>query len=350
MRPVLPSLRAILLLAAALPASACAADRAPPPFTGEAAPAGGTGGAVDDRPVLDLGPAAGAAVPASAPGPGGLLAAGDDPSVAEVDGVPVRASEVARALFRFDTGRAHDVLNQVLESRIIEADAAALGVAVPREEIAVRVEEEFRARQTEIRVQYGPEVTLEGFLRERYGATPASFRRDLEDLVRLASLRDRLVRFEATREDRIRIRVMVLPDEASARDAARRLREGADFTALARQVSLAPPQDLPSFRREEIRPPELAEELFAMAAGEISRPVRVARDGKQVFEVFKVVERSPARDLPWADLAKEVEKGIRERPVGIPEYLLWAGRARERHGVKFHLEPPAPAVPPGAKE
>jgi parvulin-like peptidyl-prolyl isomerase len=338
--------RALLLLAAALPAAACASGPVPPASAGEASgSAGGPGGAADDRPVLDLGAALSAAPPAGPiPGPGGFLPAGDDPAVAEVDGRAIRASEVARALFRFETGRAHDVLNQVLESRIIEADAAALGMAVPPEEIAARVEEEFRARQTEIRVQYGPDVTLESFLKERYGATPESFRRDLAELVRLAALRDRLVRYEASREDRIRIRVMALPDEPAAREAVRRLRAGADFLALARQVSLAPPQDLPSFRRDEIRPPELAEELFAMSPGDISRPVRVAREGKEVFEVFKVVEKSPASDLPWADLAKEIDRGLRDRPVGIPEYLLWAGRARERHGVKFHLENPAPGA------
>ena len=335
----LPPARVLLLLLA-LAAAGCASGPAAPVLRGgDGGPRspGTEPGVPDERPVLDLSAAA-AEGPAPDPGPRGLVPAGGDPAVAEVDGVPVLASEVARFLFRFDAARGQDLLNQILDARILETDGAARGIAVPPEEIAARVHEEYRARETEIRVQYGPGAGLEEFLRDRFGLTAGAYRRDLAEVVRLQALRDRLVRYEAALEDRIRIRVLATADEPSAREAARRLREGADFTALARQVSLVPPEDLPSYRREEIRPPELAGELFGMEPGEISRPVRVAREGKELFEVFKVVEKSPARDLPWAALAKEIEKGIRERPVGLPEYLQWARRARERHGVKVHLE------------
>jgi parvulin-like peptidyl-prolyl isomerase len=252
----------------------------------------------------------------------------------------VRASEVARFLFRFDPGRALEGLNQILDERILRADAAALGITLPPGEVEARTEEQVRSRETEIRVQYGPEVTLERYLRERFGFTPEGFRKDTEALVRLQALRDRVVRFEASRQDRIRIRVLVLKDEAEAREAARRLREGADFSALARQVSLAPAEDLPPYRREDVQPPALGEELFALAAGEISRPVRVAKEGREVFEVFKVVETLPGRDLPWAGAAEGIERGLRTSPVTPAEYLQWARRARERHGVKVLLEEP----------
>jgi hypothetical protein len=323
-----------LLLAVLLILPACASDGPPDP----AAPPGAS--APDERPVLDLATVVPTSRPAPAAEPRGRVPEGDDPRVAEVDGAGVRASEVARFLFRYDPGRALECLNQILDARILEADAAERGITVSPEEVEARVEEEVRSREREIRVQFGPGVDMETWLRERFGFSLAAYRADLAVLMRLQGLKERVVRFEAAREDRIRFRVLLVADEAAAREAARRLRDGADFTALAKQVSLFAVDDLPSYRREEIESAELAEELFAMGPGEISRPVRVTKGGKEIFQVFKVVERSAARDLPWSALAAEIEKGLRERPVGLPEYVQWARRARERHGVKVHLEEP----------
>lgn len=329
-----PSLPALLL-------SACASDPAIPYLEGAGPRASYPGdAAADDRPVLDLQGALPTEAPPAEAEPRGRLPAGEDPAVAEVAGVPVRTSEVARFLFRYDAGRALECLDQILDARILEADAAERGITAPPEEVVARVEAEVRVREQETRVQYGPGVTLDAWLRERFGFTLEAYRRDLAVLMRLQCLKDRLVRYEAAREERIRIRVLVVATEEAARDAGRRLRDGADFTALARQVSLVAAEDLPSYRRDEIRPAELAEELFAMEPGGISRPVRVARDGKELFEVFKVVEHTAARDVPWPDIAREIEKGLRDRPVGVSEYLQWARQARRRHGVKVFLEGP----------
>ena len=328
------SFRSFPLLLAASAASCASPDTLRP----DPVPSAGAESLSDA--VLDLGGAA-APLPAGPEEPRGLPPAGGDPAVAEVDGVPIRASEVARFLFRFDPARALESLNQILDQRILEADASALGVSIPPGVVEARTEEQVRARETEIRVQFGPETTLDRYLRDRYGFTVASFRMDTGALVRLQALRDRVVRYEASREDRIRIRVIVLPDEASAREATGKLRDGADFTTLARQVSLAPPEDLPPYTRAEIRPPELAEELFSLEAGAISRPVRVAEGGKELYEVFKVVERRPGREAPFAAAAEGIERELAERPVTPPEYLQWARRARERHGVKVLLEEPS---------
>jgi parvulin-like peptidyl-prolyl isomerase len=336
-----------LLAAFAILAGACAASSPPPP--GPPPSSRSSGGSSDPRPVLDL---AGRIPPPPPPGvadPRGLLPAGDDPVVAEVDGSGIRASDVARFLFRYDPGRALEGLNQLLDARILEADAAAAGIALPAGEVEARTEEEVRRRETDLRVQFGPATTLDAYLRDRFGFTAEAYRKDVAALVRLQSLRDRLVRADALREDRVRVRVLVTRTEDEARDAARRIREGADFAAVAKQSSLAPVEELPPYSRAEIEPRELADELFAMESGEVSRPVRVAREGLEVFQVFKVVEKRPARQGSWADLAEEVERGLRDRAVSPAEYLQWARGARERHGVKVHLEEPAAGAAEGSR-
>jgi hypothetical protein len=294
----------------------------------------------DDRPILDLGGASPTPVASIDVQPRGLLPEGDDPILATGPGGPVRASDVARFLFRFAPDRALEALNQVLDESVLEIEAARHGVSVPPEVLTARVEQEVRSRESEIRVQFGPKWSLEEYLRDRFGFGVEAYRVDLLRLVRLQELRDRIVRWDALREDRIRIRVLVVADEEAARSAADRLAKGADFTALARQISLVPPDDLPSYPRDGIHPPELAEELFALPAGGVSRPVRVARDGREVFEVFKVVDVRAGRDIAWAEAAEEVERELRSRPVAAAEYLQWARRARERHGVRVLLVEP----------
>ena len=338
-----PGAARLLSLAVLLAAPACAASPDPAPATAAAdpSPSAVAGSGRDDRPVLDL--SAVPPAPPPAPEARGLVSAGEDPALAVVDGIEVRASEVTRFLFRYDPARGLDALNQILDARILDADAAALGVGLPPGEVEARTFQQVRDRETEVRVQYGTETTLEEYLADRFGITLEGYRRDLAALVRLQALRDRLVRYEALREERVRIRFLVLRDEETARDAARRLREGADFAALARQVSQAPADELPSYRRDEIQPPALAEEIFALGPGEVSRPVRVARDGKEVFQVFKLVEHTRARNLSWGEASPEVERGLKKGPVAPAEYLQWARRARERHGVKVLLvEPAAP--------
>jgi peptidyl-prolyl cis-trans isomerase C len=343
-RPGSPTAAALaaLLAAAGFAVSCAAAPPPPPPLSSPGA------GAPDGRPALDLAGAPPGPPEDGGASPAGALPAGEDPAVAIVDGLPVKASEVARFLFRFDPPAALRALEEVVNGRIVEADAAAAGITVPEEDVIARVEEQVRERQTEIRVQYGPSATLDAYLRESYGTDIASFRRDLAVLARRQALAERLVRWEGTREERIRIRLLVLPDEPAAREAAARLRDGADFAALARQVSLAPAEELPPFRRADVHPPALAEELFSLAPGEVSRPVRVAREDRELFQVFKVIERTPASTAPWGETAAALERGLRERPVGRAEYLQWARGARERHGVRSLLEPPVPPAAPAA--
>jgi hypothetical protein len=325
----------------ALAAGGCAASSepsfrpAPPP-----ASPGGSGAAA--APVLDL--AGRTRPPGPDPGPRGVMPgapSAGDAAVAIVDGNPVYASEVARFLFRYAPESALEALGQILDARILEADAVAEGVTLPAGEIEARTEEEMRRRATELRVQYGPEMTLDAYLRDRFGTTTEAFRSGVEGLVRLRALRDRLLRLEALREDRIRLRVLVLDTEEAARDAARRLEEGADFASLARQVSRAPATDLPSYPRGEVEPPELADMLFALPDGGVSPPVRVAREGREAFQVFKVLEVRRGRPAIWAADAASIEAGLRERPVLPAEYLQWARAARGRHGVRFLLEEPA---------
>src|SRR5258706_1774587 len=122
-----------LLLGASLLLSACAAGSGGE-VPGGAAPGGPAGtAAADDRPVLDLSGANLPSLPADRDAKGVVPAGPGDVAIAEVDGVPVQASEITRFLFRFDSGRALDTLNQILDSRALDPDAAALGASVPPE-------------------------------------------------------------------------------------------------------------------------------------------------------------------------------------------------------------------------
>ncbi|MHC4821286.1 MAG: peptidylprolyl isomerase [Planctomycetota bacterium] len=341
--------RAFILLLLVLTTVACAG---PDPILPEAPyepTSAGSGGDRSDVPVLDL------SAGTDSMGGGieearGSIPAGENPVVAEVDGRPVTAADVARFLFQFAPERALDGLNQLVDGHVLEADAKAAGVTLPAGEVEARVSRELDDRETDLRVQFGPTMTLERYVTERFGVTVEAYRRQVAQLVRLQALRDRLVRLEQMKEDRIRIRVLVVDSEEKAREAARRLREGADFTSVARQVSLVQPTELPSYTRTDIEPEALSTELFGLGVGGVSRPVKVSRGDRDLYEVFKVVGMTRARNAPWSEVSGEIERGVREKPVTTAEYLQWARTARERHGVVIHLVEDGAASEGGEEE
>ncbi len=79
-------------------------------------------------------------------------------------------------------------------------------------------------------------------------------------------------RFDFDVPERRRIEQIVLADEATARAAAERLRQGADFAEVARETTGGEPIDLGTVERGGMLP-ELADAAFAMPEGAASPPV-----------------------------------------------------------------------------
>lgn len=92
---------------------------------------------------------------------------------------------------------------------------------------------------------------------------------------------------------RIRLRQLVLPDQAAARAARERLSKGEDFAEVSRQVSRAPNAaqgGLLGWVSAGQLPPEFEAAVFGLGPGELSEPVPSTAG----WHIFQVTERRAA--------------------------------------------------------
>jgi len=320
--------------AAAPAATLSPAERPPTPRLDD-------GGGVDP---LDERPARPSSVRAPLPpiaDPGELPAATGLPSPADegatlyvIGDRAITTASLGDFSLRYFPDRVRDPLGQLVDEALVDLEAARHGVDVSAELVAERADAHIEARRKTVRVEYGADASLEELLASSFGRTFEQFEQDARRLARIALLRDRLVRLDQLRDERVEVRALTFADEASARAAAESLRTGADMTLLARRLGLRPPAAPPPFARDEITPPERAAQVFAAQPGEVLAPrAFTGSDGATWYELIKVVEKTSARSEPWAELRDEIAAGLAARPVGVPEYLAWRRRAIRRARV-----------------
>lgn len=117
---------------------------------------------------------------------------------------------------------------------------------------------------------------------------------------------------------RIRLRQLVLPDQAAARAARERLSKGEDFAEVSRQVSRAPNASqggLLGWVSTGQLPPEFEAAVFGLGPGELSDPVPSTAG----WHIFQVTERRAAgsgadparRERARAELAAQQAEAAR---------------------------------------
>jgi len=247
----------------------------------------------------------------------------------------IRESDIGEFVIRYFRDRANEALTHLIDTIMLEKEAKVLGIHVPPDLLRQRVEEQLAARQRTIHEQFGPEVSLADYLRDRYGITLAEHRQDLGELIMTRMLRDRVIRFSGPREERVRVRDAVFPDRESASRAALSAREGADLGRIAEESGVAPSQVLPALAASDFNPPELGRAAFDLAPGEVSDPIPITTQERTVFHVLKAIAREPARRVSWDQIRIEIEAGIKNRPVEQWEYTLWARRMREKYRARI---------------
>jgi parvulin-like peptidyl-prolyl isomerase len=107
--------------------------------------------------------------------------------------------------------------------------------------------------------------------------------------------------------ERVRLRQLILPDQATGQLARDRLRNGEDFLAVSRELSRAPNAatgGLVGWVERGQLPPEFEAAVFGLASGEVSDPVQ----SNAGWHVFQVMERRSAGAGP--------DPSVRERVRG----------------------------------
>lgn len=254
-----------------------------------------------------------------------------------VGGREVTAADLGEHVLRYEPEVALRALDAVAEAVLVGQEAAREGVTVAGAVVDAAAAAVLEERRRALRLDWGAAADLDAVLRERYGRSPEAFRDDVRAAVHVRLLRDRLVRLSQLREDGIEIRVLVLPDEATAAEAARQVRGGADPTLLARRIGARPPASPAPMTRGDVPEPALREALFSAAPGAVLDPVPFdaetpGRDGEttRAWQVFKVVRSWRGSDAPWAEIGPAVEASLASAPVRESEARRWRSALEAR--------------------
>ncbi|MCZ6822799.1 MAG: peptidyl-prolyl cis-trans isomerase [Deltaproteobacteria bacterium] len=236
--------------------------------------------------------------------------------IAEVNGQQIPISQLRRILeARFelepDVSR-EDILNeelsQLVTQQVILNRAHELGIEVTQREADTRLRKlhgnDFSGIDSEFLNEIRKQMLLE--------------RTELEDLAdRIRFSESALVLyFEENRRryrtpERVRIRQIVVEDEAKARQLRAQLGEGADFATLAAEHSLAPEAGegglLPAFARGEM--PEVFDEAFKLRPGGLSRVL----ESPYGFHLLRSETRIPAHDPELTEVRDAVRMELQQK-------------------------------------
>jgi len=229
-----------------------------------------------------------------------------DGAVAVVDGVPILRADYDRALTALAADRrtplgAADrrrVLDRLVDEELLVQRGLELGLA--RRDRRVR---------SDIVASVVESVVSEAATREPTAAEVEAFFAEHRDLFQRAGrvrVRQVLVRVSSAVDD----------DAAHARanEATQRLRGGADFATVARELGDAPIAELPSGKIDpatvrEYLGPTVATTVLDLPVGAASDPIRSAAG----YHVVEVVEREPTSTPELATIDDEVRGELRRQ-------------------------------------
>jgi len=137
------------------------------------------------------------------------------------------------------------------------------------------------------------------------------------------------------RPEKVRARHILVSGEGEALEIKKRLMEGADFAALARQRSLSPDReaggDLGFFERGQM-PKEFDETVFNMVPGEISDIVR----SPYGCHIFQLIERRPPHRPSYEEVQAEVRETMLRRKREAA-YEKWYAQLKAQAVIKTDL-------------
>jgi len=250
----------------------------------------------------------------------------------EVDLFAAQAVDVASRQFRNDRegfkkkldDLREESLKQLVERQLILHDFAAAGYNLPESIIDEAVKDRIRDR-------YGDRKTLTKTLQAQ-GMTYERFRQQMREQIIVEALRSKNISSEiiispkkieryynehATNyqvEDQVNLRMIVLnkPIEADteqkklADDIIVKLKEGANFTEMAKVYSQGSQRDKSAYWTRSSLKKELADVAFTLKAGEFSPVIETPK----TVCILLVEENKPAHISPLAEVRDEIEKNL----------------------------------------
>lgn len=262
-------------------------------------------------------------------------------TVAWIDGRVVTYGEVCRYLRSKDPAAFQGSLEAYVLELATLAEAEPLGIAVSDAVLTRHTRRRLREWEEQLRTaaqEQGAEpVDPAAWLERVAGMSLADFHASVRRHTGVELLQDRLLRYEQVTSRRIEVSMLVVQEREEAERLAALARAGEDFAALAREHSDHPTAeeggrfDFPLLEAD-VNDASVRAALFSTPAGGVAGPFATRGGGATWHQVYRIESVTPARRVPWADVAAEVEADLEKRPVPMGEYERWRRRILLRHG------------------
>ncbi len=261
-----------------------------------------------------------------------------------------------------------EVLDQLINTRVLEIRAEEAGIEVPDEEVQEQLDE--------LAEQFGGQEQLAQLL-EQQGIDPDELADMIRQDLRNAAFRDQVAAVEVTDEEvqemyeellqmgefeegeradiqHIFIEGMTEEDleagQQQIADAYQRIAEGEDFEDVALDVSEDPmtAQEGGHMQLERgMLPsmPEFEEQAFTAPIGEVTDPFM----SEQGWHILRVIERHEAGTVPLEDVEEDIRQFVRQNKQG-ERLQEWVEAERAEMDIEILMDPAAEPEAPAAPE
>ena len=269
----------------------------------------------------------------------------DRPVMAYVQGAPVYMDQLCDILVE---AYGMPVAQQLVATELVEQQARQEGIAQPAEQ---EVQEESDRTMTELFPQVANPAQREQLLAQmlqQRGMLPRQWRMVMHRNVLLRKMAVKTVtvgeedlrkEYDQEYDRQVQVRHIELPTLQAAQDVLRRLREGADSTQLAIELSTSDTSEegglLPPIGPQSPVAPAVRQAALAMTeVGQVSEPVQSGT----VFHILKLDKIIPPRSVPFEQVRDQLhqrlmQERIRGEQRRIIETLI--DQARQEQKIQF---------------
>ncbi|MCA9321179.1 MAG: peptidylprolyl isomerase [Planctomycetes bacterium] len=264
---------------------------------------------------------------------------GGDEIVARVGSEDLRKSQVYDYMMLTFPDKVRSAVAVMLSNRVIASEVARHGIRVDESEIDDWFEGHRKEIENRMRLEPNGGDSVDAWLRQNYGQGLDLYERVSRDRERSMRLLARLVRYHEVLEDRVQMRLISMTDRNQARQVRQMLDEGADFGSLAQRFSVHASAEAGGLMHPVWRlalNPALDSVAFELPVGATS-PVVEARDadGRPRYQIVRVVERHRGQQRPYAEVEKDIELGLLDRPLTQDEGYMWQVKVERLADLRF---------------
>jgi parvulin-like peptidyl-prolyl isomerase len=223
------------------------------------------------------------AVPVGDLGPEILLPRADEPDaeVARVGDLVLRKSHAYTRLLSAHPKLALSAVDLLVTDVLVARHAEQHGIRVSEERVEQLAAEEEQQVREQVATELGSQMDLETYVWRIFGMRLGDWRNTLRLRTAQRLYQSYVIRYLATREDRVQVRFLVHKDRKVAQEVVDKVRGGADFATLALRWSEDPSRRdggmLPPFGRTFQHP--VVDVAFGLQRGQVSDPFESPHGG-----------------------------------------------------------------------